>query len=1208
LRPKEFGDFVMRQRALEASFATRFIGVASIGLLAIIAGTISASGQQSKTKRNSERDSAISSKQSSELRQAPITVQPNIGTSTDESDVQFDPQGRYVAVREESLIKLWDIRSGRPLRILEHTAYFEHFVIIEDGQRILSVHKDGQVRIWEPLTGELVHSAKLPGIEGGTVIYAVAHIPLRNMIVVTPQGGPVVVWDYRKRQAVQTVSFGSSKERLISPQAATLSEDGTVLVAAGSFQNSNRLESSGVAIELVDIRTKRTARTIKLRTGSSIIGDGVLDEKTFVIKAGDDDCDADLVLVNISDREPTYRTIDTAPGCKKKSDGTVEDSNSYKSIKVFYRDKEKLLYIARKGVHGLKVWDVAGQRPGAVAEWWVKEPGNIVGINRGFSLVAVADEERTRVLKFADGSGVGGFATLGGSGAFAIAAFDGTQMMLHRQESDAQHLTVWPVEGVTPTFHRVRLPDGFSPMDAAPVSNLILGSDGKEVFTVHSILSGEQVARFSLPTRGDVQLARLSPNGKWMWAKVYPDQSKVDPFLESGVESYLIDVKTGKVLFLFKERTASSGNGIYDKDSVTSFAFSADGSQFAVGWINGGAEVWSMDALRLIRRLDRAEDQTTSLIFSPDGRFLVGGSRDAGIFVWNTQTGKLVRTLDRAGVAGHVSTASVAMSDDDELIAAGPGQRAVSSGDEGRERRIQVWDRATGKRRYFLSGHEGNVDGIIFTKDGRWIVSGSADGTVRYWHRKTGKLGATFAASLDGNWVIVTENGFFAASSHAGDLLSVVRDFDATNIYQMWQSLYAPDLVREFLAGDPTGEVKSATAGADLYGILASGPAPLVDIVSPVAGTASTSELVGVEARVTDRGKGIGRIEWRANGVTVAVGSAPSGYAGTPLRQEIPLEPGENIIEVLAYNADNLMASLPARTTIKLAASGALAKPKLHVLAIGINAYVDTGWTPPGKTRRSRFAPLTLAVKDATTFAADIKRAAGALYDEVKVTVALDQDATRENLVNTFNRLAKEVHPRDTFVLYAAAHGTTENGRFYLIPPDYQGGPDALSKTAIGQDQLQAWLANSIKASKALILLDTCQSGALVEGYLRARVEASASEAAIGRLHEATGRPVLTAAATGKPALEGYNEHGVFTWALLDALRHGDANGNGTIELSELVAHVQDLVPKISAELQGFGRAETVVRQSLVLASSPGAQTARFGSRGEDFVFVQRLR
>jgi hypothetical protein len=43
---------------------------------------------------------------------------------------------------------------------------------------------------------------------------------------------------------------------------------------------------------------------------------------------------------------------------------------------------------------------------------------------------------------------------------------------------------------------------------------------------------------------------------------------------------------------------------------------------------------------------------------------------------------------------------------------------------------------------------------------------------------------------------------------------------------------------------------------------------------------------------------------------------------------------------------------------------------------------------------------------------------------------------------------------------------------------------------------------------------------------------------------------VLTAAASGNPAFEGYKGHGVFTWALIDALYHGGTNGDGLIELS----------------------------------------------------------
>jgi uncharacterized caspase-like protein len=160
-----------------------------------------------------------------------------------------------------------------------------------------------------------------------------------------------------------------------------------------------------------------------------------------------------------------------------------------------------------------------------------------------------------------------------------------------------------------------------------------------------------------------------------------------------------------------------------------------------------------------------------------------------------------------------------------------------------------------------------------------------------------------------------------------------------------------------------------------------------------------------------------------------------------------------------------------------------------------------------------------------------------------------------------------------------------------------------LQQRAISQELLQDWLANRIKAKRAILLLDTCESGALVGGYKRSRIDVPASEAAIGRLHEATGRPVLTAAAEGKPAFEGYEGHGVFTWALLDALKNSDRNGNGSIELSELVAHVQDQVPKIAAKLDGRGLVAIATHGSMDYR-----QSAHFGSRGEDFAVVRRLQ
>jgi len=83
--------------------------------------------------------------------------------------------------------------------------------------------------------------------------------------------------------------------------------------------------------------------------------------------------------------------------------------------------------------------------------------------------------------------------------------------------------------------------------------------------------------------------------------------------------------------------------------------------------------------------------------------------------------------------------------------------------------------------------------------------------------------------------------------------------------------------------------------------------------------------------------------------VTVAVANKVSGKGPNyPIAHEIALDTGNNAIDFVAYNKANLLASLPARTTIKFTGSIDSPKPKLHILASGINSYIDKGWTPPG--------------------------------------------------------------------------------------------------------------------------------------------------------------------------------------------------------------------------------------------------------------------
>src|SRR5262249_48182320 len=143
------------------------------------------------------------------------------------------------------------------------------------------------------------------------------------------------------------------------------------------------------------------------------------------------------------------------------------------------------------------------------------------------------------------------------------------------------------------------------------------------------------------------------------------------------------------------------------------------------------------------------------------------------------------------------------------------------------------------------------------------------------------------------------------------------RGLKITAIDQVWQSLFNPDLILKTLAGDPEGEVREAAMVINLEKVLDSGPAPLVEIISHASGSKSVTDRIIVSALIRDRVKGTGGIEWRINGITVGVMNAPADVGPVyEVKRELALDPGKNVIEVVAYNGRNLLASLPAQTTI----------------------------------------------------------------------------------------------------------------------------------------------------------------------------------------------------------------------------------------------------------------------------------------------------
>ncbi len=296
----------------------------------------------------------------------------------------------------------------------------------------------------------------------------------------------------------------------------------------------------------------------------------------------------------------------------------------------------------------------------------------------------------------------------------AAVSRDGTQIAAGGADGEVE---LWPLAAGA-------RPQALLPRGSASITSVSFDPDAKHVLAV--------------PRAGPIELIDTSASTKRMtrlnagvgtWDKPVaaawdPTGTRVVAVYQSGGAVFAVH-SSPKRLFWLGSRPRRQGAGAptaVQTSSYSAVGFSPDGSVIVTGTTDGVVKSWNARNGRLMLTLRLPfRSSVQSLAF--DGRrgaplWVAVGCADGSVHLWQPRTGF------GFALRGHSSTVnSVSFSPD--------GRWVLSGSDDGT---AVVWNTATRTRQAVLNGQTDAVVAAAFSPDGSRIVTASDDGTARLWH------------------------------------------------------------------------------------------------------------------------------------------------------------------------------------------------------------------------------------------------------------------------------------------------------------------------------------------------------------------------------------------------------------------------------------------------------------------------------------------
>jgi tricorn protease-like protein len=284
-----------------------------------------------------------------------------------------------------------------------------------------------------------------------------------------------------------------------------------------------------------------------------------------------------------------------------------------------------------------------------------------------------------------------------------------------------------------------------------PVYSLVFSPDGTSFFSG----SGDRTIKQWNTQAATVRQTLLGHQNAVGSVAVSPDaHTLVSGGRDKSVQVW--NLETGQRLHHF-----AAGKGW-----VKAVAVSPDSQVIANGNDDSTLTLWQLNTGKTLRTILSKQEGIEAIAFNPQGTLLASSGEDRTIKLWDVKTGQLRLTLkENKAINGHPES----------ILFASDGQTLLSGDQAG----IHQWNVSTGKIIRLFPTSSGLVRSLALSPDGKTLVSGHADNTVKTWNLSTGEPINTFTGHRD--WVLTV-----AVSPDGHSIISGSRD-STIKLWPLWR-------------------------------------------------------------------------------------------------------------------------------------------------------------------------------------------------------------------------------------------------------------------------------------------------------------------------------------------------------------------------------------------------------------------------------------